>query len=59
MRCEELVSGAFFVDVEGSIEQQAMPDRSIARREQRIGGDADTPEEPDVVEDPYELTQSD
>jgi hypothetical protein len=48
MLCEELVSRRLFVELEGSISQQVVPARSIVRGEQRIGGDADSPEETDA-----------
>jgi hypothetical protein len=42
MLCEELVSHRLFVELEGWINQQAMPERLIIRGEQRTGGDANT-----------------
>jgi hypothetical protein len=55
---EELVGRRLFDELEGSMNKQVAPDRPIICAEQRIGGDADTPEETDVPKDVHELAQS-
>jgi hypothetical protein len=58
MLCEELANHRLFVELEDSIDQQVVPDRSIVCCEWQIGVDTEAPEETGALDDIYELAQS-
>jgi hypothetical protein len=58
MLYDEFASSCLFVELEGSMNHQAMLDRPIVRGQQQTGGDPGIPEEIDVPEDVYNLVHS-